>query len=150
MRLQLVGIDEELHAQVLVDLRFALGLGQAAHRVDVVGLDAIEVVLGLGVLHAEDCVGVGLAVDVRDAPVVADDGDVGRLSFPARDLRGLGCVQQRERGGNKCEDEKKVPQATAVVHGLLFSIQDMTCLSCWLGIAGEHGGANSVPVPSES
>ena len=97
--LQVGGIDEELHAQVLVDFGFAFGLRQAAHGVDVVGLDAIEVVFGLGVLHAEDGVGVGFAVDVGDAPVVADDGDAGRLLLPARDFRFVGCVKEGRRGG---------------------------------------------------
>ena len=55
-------------------------------RVEVVGLDAVEVVLGLRVDHAEHRVGVGLAVDVRDAPVVADDGDALRLLLPAGDV----------------------------------------------------------------
>ena len=100
--LQLGGIDEELHAQILIDLGFAFGLGQAAHGVDVVGLDAIEIVFGLGVHHAEDGVGVGLAVDVRDAPVVADDGDVVRLTRPTR---GFGTVRlSGKRNGRQQEN----------------------------------------------
>ena len=42
-----VGIDEQLHPQILIDLRFAFGLGEAAHGVDVVCFDAIEIVFGL-------------------------------------------------------------------------------------------------------
>ena len=86
-----VGIDEQLHAA---------GRGRSSTspsasasrpmRVDVVRLDAVEVVLGLRVDHAEHRVGVGLAVDVRDAPVVADDGDVLRLLLPAREFAGVG------------------------------------------------------------
>ena len=105
--LQRCGVDEELHAQVLVDLRFAFSLGEAAHRVDVVGFDAVEVVLGLGVLHAEDGVGVGFAVDVGDAPVVADDGDVGRLSFPAFDLGVPVCMEQR---GEETRNRRRKPR----------------------------------------
>ncbi len=85
--LEYVGIDVELHPQVLVDSAFAFGLGQPAHRVDVVGLDAVEIVFGLRVLRAEHRVRVGLAVDVRDAPVVPHDRHVLRLLLPARHVR---------------------------------------------------------------
>ena len=96
--LQRFGIDEELHAEILIDLRFALGLGETAHGVDVVRLHAIEIVLGLGVLHAEDRVGVRLTVDVCDSPVVADDGDVFGLLFPAREIRVLVALEgERDR-----------------------------------------------------
>src|ERR1019366_2008238 len=54
------------------------------------GLDAIEVVLGLGVDHAEYRIGVGLAVDMRDAPVVPDDGDVRRPQLPSSGFGGAG------------------------------------------------------------
>ena len=69
--------------QILPDRALALRLGQPAHRVEVVGLDPVEVVLGLGVDHPEDRVGVGLPVDVGDAPVVPDDRDVARLGAPS-------------------------------------------------------------------
>src|SRR5204862_1085782 len=91
---------EKFHPQVLPDLRFALGLGEPAHRVEVVRLDAIEIVLGLRVDCAEDRVGVGLPVDVGDAPVVADDRDGARLLLPSRRfrLRLLGkCDRRNER-----------------------------------------------------
>jgi hypothetical protein len=97
--LQRCRLDEELHAEVEVDFGFAFGLGEAAHGIDVVGFDAVEVVFGLGVLHAEDGVGVGFAVDVSDAPVVADDRDVGRLSLPTVNLRFDRRVEQLRRGG---------------------------------------------------
>ena len=141
--LQLDGIDEELHAQVLIDFGFAFGFGEAAHRVDVVGLDAIEVVLGLGVDHAEDGVGVGLAVDVRDAPVVADDGDVARLSLPARDLRVSVRMKQRERRRRTGEEERDSSgDGSSSCAG--FSIRDIRTFllvsrSRWVG------GVNSLP-----
>jgi hypothetical protein len=72
-------VDKQLHPQVLPDRRFTLGLGEAAHRIEVVGLDAVEVVLGLRIGHAEHRIGIGLAVHMGDAPVVARDGD--GLSF---------------------------------------------------------------------
>jgi hypothetical protein len=96
--LQLRRVDEQLRAQVLVDLRLPLGLRQAPHGVDVVRLDAIEVVLGLRVLHAEDRVGVGSSVDVRDAPIVPDDGDSGGLLAPARHLRIFTRLKSGRRG----------------------------------------------------
>ena len=78
-------------------------------RVEIVRLDAIEVVLGLRVDHAEDRVRVGLAVDVRDAPVVAHDRDVLRLALPRGELRGRrllrggGNDESRNGGGDQNE-----------------------------------------------
>ena len=85
--LQVIGIDEEFHPQVLIDSRFAFGLRKPSHRVDVIRFDAIEVILGLRVLHSENCVGVGLTMNMRDAPIVANDGDV--LAPPAPSARPL-------------------------------------------------------------
>src|SRR2546425_1700405 len=67
-------------------LPISFGLGQPPHRVDVVRLDAIEIVLGLRVNHAEDGISVGLAVDVRNAPVVTDNRDRPRFTLPASEL----------------------------------------------------------------
>ena len=119
MRLQDDGVDEELHAKVVIDFGFAFGFGEAAHGVDVVGLDAIEVVFGLGVFHAEDGVGVGFSVDVGDAPVVANDGDVKRLSLQTRFLRLRRCAEKGGRAGHKYEEAEEMLQATAVLHGPL-------------------------------
>ena len=105
--LQCDGIDEELHAKVLVDSCFAFGFGEAAQGVDVVGLDAVEVVFGLGVLHAEDSVGVGFAVDVRDAPVVADDGDVGCFSASS-------VLSRRSSAAWSSEEEKETKIRTRI------------------------------------
>ena len=107
--LQLHRVDEELHAQILVNERLALRLRQTPHGVEVVGFDAIEIVLGLGVLHSEDRVGVGLAVDMRDAPVVADDGDVPGLLFPARRLRIFGRLEC-ETGRHRRQRENQLLQ----------------------------------------
>ena len=112
--LQLHGVDEELHAQVLVDLRLPLGLGQAPHGVDVVGLDPIEVILGLRVLHAEDRAGVGFSVDVRDAPIVADDGDSRGLLLPAGQVGILS-----DSGGGNRDSENQPLQVQLVSHGVL-------------------------------
>ena len=101
LRAERVGTDEKLHAKVLIDRRFAFGLRQPPHRVDVVRLDSIEIVLGLRVDHAEDGVGVGLAEDMGNAPIVADDGDGARLALPAGERRrrgpGAGCGSQKKK-----------------------------------------------------
>ena len=91
-----VGIDEELHAQVLVDARLTLGFRQPPHRVQVVGLDPIEVVLGLRVDQAEHRVSIGLAVDVGDAPIVPEDGDALPLSLPTGDVLRAGAGRRRK------------------------------------------------------
>ncbi len=83
LRSHIVGIDEQLHSQVPVHLGLAFGFCQAAHGVEIVRLDAIEVVFGLDVGHAEDSIGIGPSVNMRDAPGVADDRDVAGLSLPA-------------------------------------------------------------------
>ena len=82
--LQLDRVDEKFHPQVLIDFGLTIGFRETSHRIDVVQLDPIEVVFGLGVDHAEDRVGIGFSVDVRDAPIVADDGDVAGFLIPAR------------------------------------------------------------------
>ena len=107
LRLHVGGVDEDLHPQILVDRRLPFRFREAPHRVQVVRLDAVEVVFGLRVDHAEHGVGVGLAGDVRDAPVVADDGDVLRLFLPARRV-GTGVLlraERRERQADQGEDE---------------------------------------------
>ena len=43
----------------------------------------MEVVFGLCVDHAKHGIGVGLAINMRDAPVIADNLDVSRLCSPA-------------------------------------------------------------------
>jgi hypothetical protein len=60
----------------------------------------------LGVDHAEHGVRVGLAIDVGDAPVVADDGDLLRLSFQPSRI-GLGGRTGGARGaqGSKGDEE---------------------------------------------
>ena len=59
LRPHAVRIDEQLHPQVLPDGALPFGLGEPTRRVQVVGLDPVEVVLRLGVDHPEDRVGVG-------------------------------------------------------------------------------------------
>ncbi len=71
--LRLVDGHVEARAQVTEDRALALDLRQPAGRPDVVALDAREVILRLRIQHAEYCVGVGLAVYMRHAEVVADD-----------------------------------------------------------------------------
>ncbi|MCG3162548.1 MAG: hypothetical protein JMDDDDMK_03815 [Acidobacteria bacterium] len=82
MLLQRSGVNEQFHSQIPPHGCFAFGLRQPPHRVEVVRLDPVEIVFGLGVDRAEDRIGVGLAVNVRDAPVIADDRDVASLLRP--------------------------------------------------------------------
>jgi hypothetical protein len=93
-------MDEQLHPQVLINLRFALGLGHATQRSEVVHLHAIEVVLGLRVDHPEHRVGVALAVHMRDAPIVADHVHVRGFLLPARGLRVVIALKGEGRGGS--------------------------------------------------
>jgi hypothetical protein len=82
--LQAVRVDEQPLAQITVNGGLALCLRQHSQAVEVVTLDAAEVVLGLGVDGAEYRIRIGLAVDMRDAPVVADDADILGVLLPAR------------------------------------------------------------------
>src|SRR5215471_8287822 len=106
--LQFDGVDEELHPQVLIDLGFALGLRESSHGVEVVGLDAVEVILGLGVNHAEYGVSVGLARDVGDAPVVANDGGGAGVLFLARGVGVLRGVEDEGRAGERGDEDEGV------------------------------------------
>jgi hypothetical protein len=89
-RRQLRRVDEQPLPQVGPHRALAVHLRQAAERAHVVALDAREVVLGLGVHEPEHRVGVGLAVDVRHAPRVADDGHARGARAPARGVRRRG------------------------------------------------------------
>ncbi len=99
LRLQSIGIDEDLHAQIAPHrtLALALCLGQSSHSVNVVCFDTIEIVFGLGIDHAEHGIGIRLTRDVRDAPIVADDADAPGLLLPALELLRLGtCGRLRD------------------------------------------------------
>ena len=64
--------------------------------------DAVKIIFGLRVQRSEDDVRVGLAIDVRDAPGVTNDGDAFRRRFPTCDigLRG-GCSRRAHRHGRR-------------------------------------------------
>ena len=111
-------VDEQLLAQIGKDRRQSLRLGRAAQRGHVVGLDAVEVVLGLGIGHAEHRVGVGLAVDVGDAPVVAGDRYLGCLGLQARQVALAFRGRERRRcgengGGDQSQDTDGKTHATS-------------------------------------
>src|SRR5262249_51766670 len=57
----------------------AFGLGHSAETDQVVGLDTVEIVLGLRVDHAEHRIGIALALDMRDAQVIARNRNLCRL-----------------------------------------------------------------------
>src|SRR5439155_20432452 len=71
-----------------------------------------------GVEQPEHGVGVGLAVNVGDAPVIPDDGDVFRLSLPACELDSRTVLeewsgQQRKDGASEREVLHGKPQRNA-------------------------------------
>ena len=106
LRLHVGGIDEELHAEIAVDLLLAFRFREPSLRVDEVGLDAVEVVFRLRVHDAEHGIRVGLAVHVRNAPVVTNDRDALRLLFQRGEIlvgRGLAGARRRENGGGENE-----------------------------------------------
>src|SRR6202012_934058 len=86
--LQAAGVDKQALAQVAVNGGFAIRLCQPPESIEIVALDAIEVVLRLRVDRAEHGIGIGFAVYMGDAPVVADDVNARRVLLPARLLRG--------------------------------------------------------------
>src|SRR5262245_12446608 len=112
---QRVGLNEKLHAQILVDFGLALRLSQPTHRVDVVGLDAIEIVFGLGIHRAEYRICIRLSVNVGDAPIVADNGDAACFLLPSRNLRLLSSLgNQGDRYGS--EEENELLEVKSVSH----------------------------------
>ncbi len=94
LRLQGIRVDEDLHAQVLPHPGLTLDLRQSPDGVNVIHLHAIEVVLGLCVHHAEDRIGIRLAVHVRNAPVVTNDRDILGLFLPAREILVVGALRR--------------------------------------------------------
>ena len=84
--LHLNRIDKQLHAKILVKLCFSFRFSQPAHGVDVVCLQPIKVIFGLGVECAEDSVSVGHAIDMGNTPSVPEDSDSLSGGFPAGDL----------------------------------------------------------------
>ncbi len=91
------GIEVEPLAQVLPDRLLALGLGQPPERDEIIGLNAVEVVFGLGIDHSEHRIGIGWPMDMRDAPIVANDCRALRGRCPARSLDRVG-LAERWRG----------------------------------------------------
>ena len=85
-------IDPQPLAQVRPDRAFAIGLGAAAKARQVIHLDPVEVILGLGIDHPVNRIGVSVALDVGDAPIVA--ANLG--------LIGHGGRGQGQRGHSEC------------------------------------------------
>ena len=88
-------IDIEPLSQILPDRLFALGLGKPAECDEIIGLDPVEVILGLGVDHAEDGIGIGRAVDMGNAPIVARDLNALGSRRPSRMLGDVGLAPSR-------------------------------------------------------
>ncbi|MNT36295.1 hypothetical protein D3C72_1723690 [compost metagenome] len=119
LRLQLKRVDEELHAQVAVQLPLALHFSQPSHGVDVIAFHAREIVIRLRVHQAKDSIRIRLARHMGHAPGVARDADMGGLRLPAghvRDRNG-GCRQHGRSGDGAAGDGGK--QGTASWHLLL-------------------------------
>ncbi len=114
LSLQLGGVDKQLHTQIAPDRRLTFGLGETPHGVEVIGLDAIEVVFRLRVGHAEYGVGIRLAVHVGDAPVVARDGDGLRLMVPARRFGRVGLHTRNHRERKQHRQRKRKLERTAL------------------------------------
>jgi len=104
-RFQLHLVDEQTLAQVRPQRGFSFRLRQPAERREVVRLDAIEIVFGLRIGHAEHGIRVALAVHVRDAPVVADDRHRGGLLLPAHRVGGFRSREDGGTGKNRREEQ---------------------------------------------
>ena len=87
LRLQLLRVDEELHAQVAVQFPLTLDFRQPPHGVNVIEFHAGEIVLGLRIHQAKDGIRIALARHMGHAPRVARDADVGGLPPPAGHVR---------------------------------------------------------------
>src|SRR6185312_4986807 len=106
-RLQRIRVDEKLHAKILIDRRLAFRFSETSHRIQVIRLDAIEIVLRLRVDHPEDSIRVGLPTHVCDPPVVSGDRDALRLLLPACDVLGVLSVGELWGDRSQCHGEYK-------------------------------------------
>jgi hypothetical protein len=74
-------------------------------------VSTVKVVFALRVDHAEDSVGIAVAMDVRDAPIVASDGDACSLGVPACEVSG-----RRGREGRRAAGEQECVKDEALCH----------------------------------
>ena len=143
--LHLDRVDEELHAEVLPELLLPLGFGQTTQGVEEVHLDAVEVVLGLGIHEAEDGVGVRRSADMRDSPVITDDGDVLSPSLPGCNFSIRNLLRCASSDGKK-EGEEELLHWWIAFRGE-STIRATTVRKLRRGMAGvearEGGGAGS-------
>ena len=101
LRLHVERVDEELHTQVAPERALPFHFRGTPHRRDVIGLHAIEVILGLRIHHTEHGVGVGFAVHVRDAVLIAHDGHAGGLLLPLCRLSRQGNRREQQGRGEE-------------------------------------------------
>ena len=105
-RLGLIDGHVQARPHVAEDGRFAIDLGQPPGGPDVIALDAREVVLGLRIQHAEHGIGIGFAIDVRHAVVIADNlntrGNRGE-TIQLRVASGWSHLLFRRAGGKDCQ-----------------------------------------------
>ena len=90
LALQVYWIDEQALPQIGPDRGFALRFGQPAQVGQVVDFDPAKIILGLRIDHAEHRIGIAVAFDMGNPPIVA--GDRGFIS------QRRGGQGQRKRG----------------------------------------------------
>src|SRR6185369_16104589 len=83
----------------------AFGLSQPSLRIDVVHLDAVEIVFGLGIDHSEHGVSVRLPTHVRYTPVITGDCDVAAALLPTRLFGRLSMNSQHQIGKAKTQEK---------------------------------------------
>src|SRR6516225_4232690 len=106
--LQVFCVDKQALAQIAEDIRLTLGLAEPAQGHHIVSLYAWKVILSLCVESAEDCVCVGLSVDMSNSPLVPDDADAACLMLPAFALGRVCC----QRGRYHRQQEQKAHQSS--------------------------------------
>ena len=117
--------------KIAVKCALALGLSQPSQAVQIIAFDAPEVIFSLGVDRAEYRIGVGLAVNVGDTVIVADDLHLGGMRPPSGIFRGgsrLGDGAQ-ERQSNDRSISSPAPRAAEIHPAAL------TALISWLTAA---------------
>ena len=91
VRLQYLRVDEQPLPKILPDRLLPLAFSKPPEAGEVVGLHAVEVVFGLRIDHTEHGIGIGLALYVRDTPIIARNRDSIRRPGRVRHHQCKGC-----------------------------------------------------------
>ena len=100
----IIGINHQPVIEVAGKGGFTFEFRDSPQLFDVIHFNAAEVVFALGIHQSEHCVGISLAVNMRNPPGVTDNGDLGGLALPSGHIlltSGLG----REKIGKKEEKQ---------------------------------------------